>query len=98
MVRVLIFIFSVSLLLQGLKAADSSEQFLTAYQNYQQGEKLERAGNNAEAVKKYFVSKGIADSRLTPIGFGQDKPIADNKTPAGKAKNRRVAFEVSMLP
>ncbi len=52
----------------------------------------------AEAVKKYFVSKGIADSRLTPIGFGQDKPIADNKTPAGKAKNRRVAFEVSMLP
>ena len=49
-------------------------------------------------VKKYFVGKGIADSRLTPIGFGQDKPIADNKTPAGKAKNRRVSFEVSMLP
>jgi outer membrane protein OmpA-like peptidoglycan-associated protein len=49
----------------------------------------------AESVKKYLVSKGVAENRLTATGYGQDQPIADNTTPAGKAKNRRVEFKVS---
>lgn len=44
----------------------------------------------AEAVKKYLVGKGIAEDRLTAVGYGETKPIADNKTAAGKAQNRRV--------
>lgn len=44
----------------------------------------------AASVKAYLVSKGIAESRLTSTGYGQDKPVADNKTAAGRAKNRRV--------
>lgn len=44
----------------------------------------------AASVKAYLVSKGIDESRLTSTGYGQDKPVADNKTAAGRAKNRRV--------
>jgi len=44
----------------------------------------------AEAVKKYLISKGISEDRLTAVGYGETKPIADNKTAAGKAQNRRV--------
>jgi outer membrane protein OmpA-like peptidoglycan-associated protein len=44
----------------------------------------------AETVRQYLVSKGIAQERLTAKGYGQDRPIADNNTAAGRAKNRRV--------
>ncbi len=44
----------------------------------------------AASVKAYFVSKGIAEGRLSSAGYGETKPVADNKTAAGRAKNRRV--------
>lgn len=50
--------------------------------------------NRAAAVRAYLVSKGIAESRLTATGYGQDKPIADNKTAAGRALNRRVELNL----
>ena len=46
----------------------------------------------AEAVKKYLITKGIAADRMTTVGFADTKPIADNSTPEGKRKNRRVEF------
>jgi OOP family OmpA-OmpF porin len=48
----------------------------------------------AAAVRAYFVSKGIAEARLVAVGHGPDKPVADNKTAAGKAQNRRVEFNL----
>lgn len=45
----------------------------------------------ADNVKKYLVEKlGIKGSSITAIGYGAEKPIADNKTAAGRLKNRRV--------
>ncbi|MCP9752252.1 OmpA family protein [Ferruginibacter sp. HRS2-29] len=50
--------------------------------------------NRAAAVKNYLVSKGIAESRLKSAGYGETKPVADNKTAAGRAKNRRTEMTV----
>ena len=50
--------------------------------------------DRANAVKAYLIKKGIAESRLKASGFGSTKPIADNKTAAGKAKNRRTEMAV----
>ena len=48
----------------------------------------------AEAVKAYLVSKGIEKNRVYTEGKGEKQPVADNKTKAGRAKNRRVEIEV----
>ena len=44
----------------------------------------------AKSVVASIVSQGISADRLSPAGFGQDKPIADNNTEEGRARNRRV--------
>jgi len=48
----------------------------------------------AKSVRKYLIGQGIAAGKLTGKGYGEDKPIADNTTPEGKEKNRRVEFIV----
>ena len=44
----------------------------------------------ATAVRDLLISKGVDASRMTAKGYGPDKPVADNKTVAGRAANRRV--------
>ena len=48
-----------------------------------------------ESVRDYLISKGISATRLTAIGYGETKPVDDNKKAAGKAKNRRVELKTS---
>ncbi|MBL7703649.1 MAG: OmpA family protein [Ferruginibacter sp.] len=49
----------------------------------------------AEAVKSYLIQKGIPAKRFQKIeGMGQDEPVGENTTEAGKAKNRRVAINL----
>ncbi len=50
--------------------------------------------NRAKSVKDYLIKKGVDESKLKSTGFGETKPIADNKTAAGRAKNRRTEMTV----
>lgn len=48
----------------------------------------------AEAVKVYLASKGIKPELIAVSGEGPDRPVADNRTPEGRARNRRIEFKV----
>jgi len=56
---------------------------------YNMGLSLKRAN----AIKKYLVSKGVAENRLTTQGFGFSKPVAPNTTPEERSLNRRVELQ-----
>ena len=48
----------------------------------------------AASVKIYLISKGVAESNLKVTGYGVEKPVASNKTPAGRSRNRRVELTI----
>jgi outer membrane protein OmpA-like peptidoglycan-associated protein/tetratricopeptide (TPR) repeat protein len=56
---------------------------------------LALSNNRAKAVVSYLVSRNIAATRLTAKGYGETKPVADNKTEEGKAMNRRTEMKVT---
>ena len=48
----------------------------------------------ANSVRQYLIKRGIEAHRLVSEGFGENRPIADNQTDLGRAKNRRTEFTV----
>ena len=56
---------------------------------------LKLSEKRAIAVRDYLVNNGIATTRLEAKGFGEGSPIADNKTRAGRAENRRVEIKIT---
>ena len=56
---------------------------------------VDLSDRRAHAVRTYLINKGVPAARLTANGYGPDKPIADNNTSAGRAKNRRVEFNIT---
>jgi outer membrane protein OmpA-like peptidoglycan-associated protein len=52
------------------------------------------SADRANSVKQYLTNSGIDASRLTTRGYGAKKPIASNKTEAGREKNRRVEVKL----
>ena len=65
---------------------------------FQDNQALSQA--RADKVKEYFVKKGIDESRITSIGYGDSKPVVDptglkgGKLNTARAKNRRVEFQL----
>ena len=52
----------------------------------------------AETVRGYLVSRGIATDRVSSRGYGSTRSVADNKSPEGRANNRRVEIVVEPTP
>lgn len=55
---------------------------------------LELSRHRAEAVRTYMIAAGLEGERLRAIGYGGDRPIADNASDAGKAQNRRIELRL----
>lgn len=53
------------------------------------------SASRAQAVVKWLVDHGVERDRLTAEGFGPDRPVALNTTPAGRRENRRVEFHLA---
>ncbi len=53
---------------------------------------LNLSDRRAKSVMRALIERGVQSERLTAVGYGETKPIADNKKPAGRAQNRRVEF------
>ena len=70
---------SASITVEGHASSDGSETY-----NQKLSEK------RAESVKEYLLEKGVADERLSTVGFGESKPVGNNKTARGRADNRRA--------
>jgi outer membrane protein OmpA-like peptidoglycan-associated protein len=60
----------------------------------QPGYNQELSQHRAQAVRDYLVTRGIASDRIVAQGFGPTRTVADNKSPEGRANNRRVEIVV----
>ncbi|MBL7725571.1 MAG: OmpA family protein [Chitinophagaceae bacterium] len=72
------------LFIEGHTSADGSLAF-----------NMKLSENRAETVKKYLLSKGIEESRLTTKGYGPTQPVNNGKTTAEKSQNRRVELKLT---
>ncbi|MDB6044045.1 MAG: hypothetical protein JWM63_2596, partial [Gammaproteobacteria bacterium] len=52
----------------------------------------------ANSVRDYLVMQGVPSGQLSAKGYGKAQPVADNTTPQGRAKNRRVVMQVLENP
>jgi outer membrane protein OmpA-like peptidoglycan-associated protein len=48
----------------------------------------------AGEVREYLIHKGVDEKRLTKVGYGSSRPVADNETEEGRKQNRRINFLV----
>ena len=79
------FYTKTSITIEGYASTDGS----TAY-----NQKLSE--EHAMEIKNYLVSNNIAPERLSIIGYGESRPIANNSTPDGRAKNRRAQIKINL--
>jgi outer membrane protein OmpA-like peptidoglycan-associated protein len=89
-----------------LQEVKTFSEFLKKHNNYQviiygYTDNVGKAKENkilsqkrADSVKKAFIMQGVNSTKLTAIGRGEDDPIADNTTPEGREKNRRIIIEL----
>jgi outer membrane protein OmpA-like peptidoglycan-associated protein len=56
---------------------------------------LKLSQSRAESVRTYLIKRGVSSDRMVPKGYGENVPIADNRTEAGRSQNRRVEFVIT---
>lgn len=56
---------------------------------------LKLSENRAKSVYSYLIEKGILQTRLTFVGYGESMPVASNDTEEGRARNRRTVFVIT---
>ncbi|WP_200240559.1 OmpA family protein [Thiohalocapsa halophila] len=59
---------------------------------------LRLSRERAQAVAARLIAAGVEPARITAVGYGDERPVADNATAAGRAKNRRIEFDVEANP
>ncbi|MFZ4057276.1 MAG: OmpA family protein [Ferruginibacter sp.] len=57
----------------------------------------ELSQQRAVAVCNWLINNGISCTRVLPVGFGSNKPVADNLTPENRAANTRIHFQIVAL-
>ena len=78
---------------EALKAQGSDKRMVVEGHTDSQGsDKINQplSLNRATAVRDYLVSRGVPSEKISAVGMGSSKPIADNLTPENRANNRRV--------
>lgn len=55
---------------------------------------MELSLKRAEAIARIMIEKGISQNRIKISGYGSSRPVADNLSPEGRARNRRVEINV----
>jgi outer membrane protein OmpA-like peptidoglycan-associated protein len=82
---------------QALLAGDPDATFVVEGHTDSQGKtetNYTLSVNRANAVRDYLVEHEIAADRITAVGYGEERPVADNDTPEGRANNRRVELVI----
>ncbi len=79
-----------------MRKAPNIELYIQGYTDNIGSEEFNKqlSSNRAQNVQMYLEEKGVEADRLISEGFGSSKPIADNSTSEGRARNRRVEMEV----
>jgi outer membrane protein OmpA-like peptidoglycan-associated protein len=56
---------------------------------------LDLSRRRADAVANFLISRGVSSARIERIGYGEQYPVADNTTEAGRQQNRRVEIRIT---
>ena len=83
--------------LAGLAAACPGSLTIAGHTDSQGDDSMNEALSLARAasVREALATRGVEVDRIKAVGFGESQPIADNLTPAGRAKNRRIAITIN---
>ena len=82
---------------EALKAQDASKRMVVEGHTDSQGSAASNQPlslNRANAVRNYLVSKGVAGDKISAVGMGSSRGVADNNTAENRANNRRVEIVI----